>query len=122
MHDAYEYKFDRYGLTCHGQAVCVEDYCISLSNQKSTHVFLFQDIMNKNPEDGVEAVQQDPYKHVDWTKEFNELRQTDRSGLARFCAQYYMDAKGLAKQVEILDLKKKTRSHKIIFLPDNLGN
>ena len=41
MHDAYEYKFDRYGLTQHGQAVCVEDYCISLANQKSTHVFLF---------------------------------------------------------------------------------
>ena len=75
-----------------------------------------------NPEGGEEAAQKNPDDYVEWTKEFNELRQKDRSGLSRFCAQYYMDAKGLAKQVEILELKKNSRSHKIVMLPDHLGN
>ena len=28
----------------------------------------------------------------------------------------------MAKQVEVLELKKKTREHKVIIFPDHLGN
>ena len=37
------YQFDIYGLTYEGRAVCVEDYCVKLANNESTHVIMFQD-------------------------------------------------------------------------------
>ena len=36
-----EYKKEQFGLTKSGEAICVEDYCVHLANQKKTHVVLF---------------------------------------------------------------------------------
>ena len=42
--------------------------------------------MDADPEGGESTTANEPNKHIEWTKEFNELRQKDRSGLSRFCA------------------------------------
>ena len=43
-----QYQFDIYGLTIEGKAVCVEDYCVRLANNDSTHVMLLQDKKQEN--------------------------------------------------------------------------
>ena len=71
-----EYKKDLFGLTKFGEAFCVEDYCVHLANQKSTHVILFQDL-HEGPRNA--------QNHVEWQTAQCELNLKDNSGLARFC-------------------------------------
>ena len=71
------YKFGRYGLTCKGEAVNVDQYCLRLASYAKTHVYLFQNWDKFN---------QICDADLDWTKSFNELKLEDRSGLGRFCS------------------------------------
>ena len=58
------YKFDRYGLTYEGHAVCVEAYCVLLAAIENAYVVLH---MDKDSEGEVKA------DHIDWSVAFNEL-------------------------------------------------
>ena len=54
LHEAHEYKFERYGLTSQGHGFGVEEHCLCLTKQKSTHVFLFQDLLDTDGEESAE--------------------------------------------------------------------
>ena len=60
----HSFKFDRYGLTKDGHAICLDAYCVLLASLPDTYVNLLQD------RDELGTVQED---HIDWLEPFNEL-------------------------------------------------
>ena len=57
-----DYKFERYGLSVEGKAICVDEYCLMLAQSEFTHVVLIKD------RGWVKE------KYIDWTEPFNELK------------------------------------------------
>ena len=105
-----EYKKDRFGITIHGELVCIEDYCVHLANQDQTHVILIQDLNEHN-----KYVE----NHVEWNKAYFELNLKDNTGLGRFC--FYQSS-----PLKINDLFKKLaewstdKSTGVLLMPDML--
>ena len=84
IHNDNAYIFDKFGLTKNGEPLCVENYCILLANQMSTHVVLFKDerIQSRWKIDILES-------DIDWEANFHELKLKNHKGLDRMCTWYY---------------------------------
>ena len=93
-----QYQFDIYGLTYEGRAVCVEDYCVKLANNESTHVIMFQD---RNQTDHQMVRETD----IDWKVPFNELQLVQRKGLKRFMS-YKSTSQVITRQLQDIQKKK----------------
>lgn len=94
-----KYQFDIYGLTVEGRAICVQDYCVRLANNKSTHVVLLQD--KKMNIDSQVVGEED----IDWGVAFNELKLRFRPGLDRF-QSFHCEAWLIGQQMQEIQKRK----------------
>ena len=107
-----EYSFTRHGLTVDGKPFCVDDYCLRLANNPSTHVVLIQDQTPKN------TVQE---SDIDWSENFNELKLTEARGLARFSC-YHSKAATVHLQIHELNRLIMESGQPVFYIPDVLYN
>ena len=58
-------------------------------------------------------------KYIDWNEPFNELEQSDRSGLERmYC--YYTDAKQANQQFGAFVKRRQRQEQAVFLIPDHL--
>ena len=106
------YSFTRHGLTVDGKPFCVDDYCLRLANNPSTHVVLIQDQCVKG------TVQEGD---IDWSENFNDLKLTEARGLSRFSC-YHSKAGTVHMQIQELSKLVRESGQPVFCVPDAFYN